>query len=163
MMLLLFSSFFIIIHHYYNLGYVEGERSVLNDNDSVENAWKGYSICNEAILDPNNAWIEAQSLISAQLDSGLSKSQVLFWVSTREGFSPGTTVEVTTNNSDLGGEEQSEVIKPEQVSDKPVVAKPTKGDSNVLASCTSHQKCVAENLTGSCCPTNEGVFLRCCT
>lgn len=158
----LFSSFFFFIHHHHILGYVEGERSVLDDNDSIENAWKGYSICNEAILDPNNAWIEAQNLISAQLDSGLSKSQVLFWVSTREGFSPGTTAEVTTNNSDLGGEEQSDVIEPEQ--SKPVASKPTnKGDSNALASCTSHQKCVAENLTGSCCPTNEGVFLRCCT
>ena len=82
------------------LGYVKGEQSVLKDSkDSVEKAWKGYSICNEAIIDPNNAWIEAQSLVSRQLDPGLSKSQVLFWASTREGFLTGTTADLDDDDA----------------------------------------------------------------
>ena len=147
--------------------YVKGERSVLSSNDSVENAWKGYSICNEAIVEPNKAWLEAQSLISVQLDPGLSKSQVLFWASTREGFSSGTTVEVSKN--ELGDDEESAGLIPEQPvssqsSNKNTDAQKTSsGVSTSLAQCTSHEKCVAEGLVGVCCPTNEGVFLHCCS
>lgn len=138
----------------FDKGYVKGERSVLGSNDSVENAWKGYSICNEAILDPNNAWIESERLISNLLDSGLSKSQVLFWVSTREGFSSRTTVEVSPK-SDVN------VVQDQQASTKSTGSK--RGDLNFLSSCSSHEKCVVDSLEGSCCPTNEGIFLRCCS
>mmetsp|Transcript_32239 Transcript_32239/g.56125 ORF Transcript_32239/g.56125 Transcript_32239/m.56125 type:complete len:1316 (+) Transcript_32239:58-4005(+) len=139
----------------FDKSYVKGEQSALKDSkDSVEKAWKGYSICNEAIIDPNNAWIEAQSLVSRQLDPGLSKSQVLFWASTREGFSTGTTVDL--HDDDATG----------TVPDRPVAPSNNKNSGATtkrLASCSSHEKCVAENLAGSCCPTHEGVFLRCCT
>mmetsp|Transcript_28207 Transcript_28207/g.47941 ORF Transcript_28207/g.47941 Transcript_28207/m.47941 type:complete len:157 (+) Transcript_28207:344-814(+) len=154
------------------IDYVKGERSVLNNNaGSVEKAWEGYSICNEAIMDPNNAWVEAQSLVSSQLDPGLSKSQVLFWVSTREGFSPSTTVEVVPSNNINSDLDEDDTTGSDAVPDQPTEpqnssgapAKPIKGGTKSLASCTSHEKCVAENLLGSCCPTNQGVFLRCCT
>ncbi|KAL7543920.1 hypothetical protein ACHAXR_013299 [Thalassiosira sp. AJA248-18] len=139
----------------FDKGYVKGERSVLPDSDSVENAWKGYSVCNEAIIDPNNAWIDAQSVVSTQLDAGLSKSQVLFWVSTREGFSSGTTVEVDDEQSSIGANRE--------VPDQSAPSNNDKGGSNSLARCTNHDKCVAENLTGLCCPTTTGIFLRCCS
>ena len=121
-------------------GYVRGEESVIRTSDSVEVAWKGYSICNDAILHPNTAWIDAQKLTSVELDPGLSKSQVLFWISTREGFSANTTAKLSYN-SDLG----------EHSIDQGV------------SSCTNHEKCSAENIAGSCCPTNDGVFLLCCS
>lgn len=150
---------------------MKGERSVLSSDDSVESAWKGYSICNEAILDPNMAWLEAQELVSNQLDSGLSKSQALFWIVTREGFSPGTTVEVSFDGdmSDVEDDVSDGGIVPDEHQgpshDKNASpAKPAKGNSNAsLASCARHDKCVAANLQGSCCPTGEGVFLRCCS
>jgi endoglucanase Acf2 len=136
----------------FDKAYVKGERSVLGSNDSVETAWRGYSISNEAIIDPNNAWTQALSLNSNQLDAGLSKSQVLFWVSTREGFSPETTAEVSI---DIDGEAGNMDPTPaNQIND---------GTSNSLASCSSHPKCVEENLLGSCCPTTVGVFLECCS
>jgi len=163
--------------------YVKGERSVLSSNDSVENAWKGYSICNEAIVDPNNAWLEAQSLISTQLDPGLSKAQVLFWVSTREGFLSSTTVEAQqVSKSDVIGDHEegesdlnsdSSVVIPEQQeassssSTNSNIPKPTNSggvsSTTSLGRCSSHEKCVAEGLLGVCCPTHEGVFLHCCS
>lgn len=140
--------------------YVKGERSIISNNDSVESAWRGYSICNEAIVDPNNAWIEAQDLISSQLDPGLSKSQVLFWVSTRGGFSPGTTAELSSHPSDFIGDGEEGNTS---VGSAAEIAKPAKSNSNSLRSCTSHEKCVAESLVGTCCPTSTGIFLRCCS
>ena len=149
----------------FNIAYVKGEHSILRNDGSVEKSWKGYFICNAAILDPNNAWIEAQSLISSQLDPGISKSQVLFWVSTREGFSPSTTAEISSDNK--GGDDddvqssstQISPAVPEEISPaasedqrappvenkKPNAAKPNK-DQSSLASCTSHEKCVAQSL-----------------
>ena len=107
-----------------------------------EKAWKGYLICNKAIIDPNSAWVEAQGLVSSQLDAGISKSQVLFWVSTRDGFSVGTTVDgpLDKNSSAV-----------------------SHGPDSKANNCASHEKCVAAGLLGKCCPTNEGVFLGCCT
>ena len=141
--------------------YVKGERTVLNDNESVESAWKGYAVCNEAIVDPNNAWVEAQNLISSQLDPGLSKSQVLFWVSTREGFLSSTTAELSPGLSDLINDDDEEVQTSSTSPGNPINA--PKSNTKSLASCSSHEKCVAEGLGGFCCPTSEGVFLTCCS
>jgi len=47
---------------------------------NISEAWKGYSVCNHAIIDPMKAWEEAQKLASADLDEGLSKSQVLYFI-----------------------------------------------------------------------------------
>ena len=108
-----------------------------------EKAWNGYLICNKAIIDPDNAWVEAQRLVSSQLDAGISKSQVLFWVSTRDGFSVGTTADGQLDKNSSA-----------------VSHGPSDGKAN---NCASHEQCVAAGLLGKCCPTNEGVFLGCCT
>ena len=141
----------------------------MSDVDSVENAWKGYVICNEAIVDPNNAWIEAQSLISSHLDPGLSKSQVLFWVITREGFSPSTTTAVSLAGSDgkidgtsgvsSGAFNSGSNTNPDK-SETASESKDGTGDSSAI--CSNHATCSAEKLMGLCCPTADGVFLNCC-
>lgn len=52
------------------------ELDVLNDIRGVEMAWRGYVVCNHAIVTPLKAWEAALQLDSSQLDSGLSKTQV---------------------------------------------------------------------------------------
>ncbi|KAL7441785.1 hypothetical protein ACHAXH_008769 [Discostella pseudostelligera] len=131
----------------FDKGFVEGEQSVIRTSDSVEIAWKGYSICNDAILHPNTAWIDAQKLASVQLDPGLSKSQVLFWISTRDGFSTNTTAKLSYN-SDFSENESSEGQS---------------ASSSESADCANNEKCTAANIAGSCCPTNDGTFLICCS
>ncbi|KAL7547375.1 hypothetical protein ACHAWF_015267 [Thalassiosira exigua] len=149
-----------ITNELFDPAYVKGEQSVMSSG-SGENSWEGYALCNKAIVDPNNAWVEAQDLVSAQLDPGLSKSQVLFWVSTREGFSPETSVEVPVSGDAGDDSNPSGTTTSDQSAS--MSKSTTKGESSSLASCTSHAKCVADELMGSCCPTNEGVFLSCCT
>ena len=124
--------------------YARGEESVIRSSDSVEIAWKGYSICNNAILHPNTAWIDAQKLASVQLDPGISKSQVLYWISTREGFLTNTTAKLSYNSDlDEQGQKASKSIE--------------------SADCAKHEKCSAENIAGTCCPTDDGIFLICCS
>ena len=113
------------------LAYVSEEIKGLSNVSSAEKSWKGYIISHKAILDPNTAWTEAIDLISIQLDPGISKSQVLYWISTQDGFSQSIS---TSTKSDIGG-----------------------------SSCESHASCSAMNLSGHCCPTNEGVMLECCS
>jgi hypothetical protein len=131
---------------FYESEFVRAERSVLSSNDSLEIAWKGYSICNEAIIHPNKAWTEAQNLDSTQLDPGISKSQVLFWVSTRDAFSSTTKAGAS---SEFGHQE--------------LPAHPATGDSTFTSSCSSHLNCLAAGLEGSCCPTNDDIMLGCCS
>mmetsp|Transcript_22238 Transcript_22238/g.32478 ORF Transcript_22238/g.32478 Transcript_22238/m.32478 type:complete len:916 (-) Transcript_22238:215-2962(-) len=58
--------------------------SIANMYDTTEMSWKGQLICNHAIIDPELAWEEAtQDLVSYQMDSGLSLSQVMYWIGTR--------------------------------------------------------------------------------
>lgn len=139
--------------------YVKEEKNSLNEGVSVDNSWKGYIICHKAILDPNKAWIEAQELNSNQLDPGLSKSQVLYWISTRDGFSPSTTVNTLSNNagnvSSTSSQESVRSSVKSSTSSKTVISS---GDST----CESHGSCSALNLSGQCCPTDEGVMLGCC-
>ena len=132
--------------------YVKGEHSVLRNNDDIEMAWKGYAICNDAITRPNSAWDDAQKLISVSLDPGISKSQVLFWISTQDDFSLTTMAEVSKyDNGDEGEEEESEKELPKG------------GSTSSVRSCNNHLTCLAANLKGSCCPTNDGKFLECCS
>jgi len=49
----------------------------------VEMSWKGYLVALHAISDPNAAWSEALELQSSQLDTGTSKSAILFWALTQ--------------------------------------------------------------------------------
>ena len=131
----------------FDKSYVEEERRLIGESGLIEDAWRGYDICNHAISDPNEAWLEAQGLSSLTLDSGLSKSQVLFWVGTRDGFLSSTTVEAVP-----------EVLP---VTDDQVLNS-SLSEHNAESRCATHKSCVSQGLSGFCCPTSEGVLLNCC-
>ena len=40
---------------------------------------------------------------------------------------------------------------------------PKGGSTSSVRSCNNHLNCLAANLKGSCCPTNDGKFLECCS
>jgi len=101
---------------------------------TIPSAWKGYAICDHAIIDPSEAWKDANKVKSVELDAGLSKSQLLYWISTTEGFSEPTSE--TLNEGASGGERK------------------TPGECSANAGCA--------NLEGNCCPTEEGIMLGCC-
>lgn len=130
----------------FDKSFVEEERRLIGEAGLVEDAWRGYDICNHAISDPNEAWLEAQGLSSLTLDSGLSKSQVLFWVSTRDGFLSSTTIEA----EGLPGTDDQRLDSS------------LGEDHDAESRCTTHKRCMSQGLSGFCCPTNEGVLLNCC-
>jgi endo-1,3(4)-beta-glucanase len=132
--------------------YVQQEyENVLKPLGEVEMAWQGYLVCNRAIVDPDAAWEGAQRLFSPELDSALSKSQVLYWVATRPGFV--APVESPAAPSPV----EKSVLEANQ---------PKKGDAHDAggnALCSVHQACLHAGLSGSCCPTTEGLLLDCCS
>jgi hypothetical protein len=106
----------------------------------IPSAWQGYAVCNQAMADPNAAWEKALSLLSSQMDSGLSKSQVLYFISSLPDFQPpDTTLDPNSSSSSNG-----EIID-------------YNNDSSL---CKSHVQC--QGLLGLCCPTSGGTFLDCC-
>jgi len=130
--------------------YVEKEyEHVIEPLREVEMAWRGYVAADHAIVDPNAAWLTAQSLFSPTLDTALSKSQVLFWIATRKGFN----VSVAQTGSD-GGAASSDSDKSHDSSG---------GSHAGKAACESTPACARTGLVGDCCPTDSGVFLECCS
>lgn len=110
--------------------------------DSVEMAWRGYTICDRAMIEPNKAWDQAIALKSYLLDSGTSLSQIYFWISTMTEFtSPSHTTSDDISKS--GGT----YILPQNHTDQ---------------LCTENESCNELNLTGLCCPTLQGIILGCC-
>ena len=137
----------------FDIAYVEQEyNNVLKPLGEVEMAWQGYLVCNHAIVNASNAWLEAQRLFSPQLDSALSKSQVLFWVATRpkfiaSGHASSVDAEILSSNPGarpIGGRDDS----------------PFQIERN---SCSLYPRCAKEGLTGACCPTVSGILLECCS
>jgi endo-1,3(4)-beta-glucanase len=116
----------------------------------VEMAWRGYVIADQAIVDPNSAWVSAERLFSPTLDSGLSKSQVYFWISTRPGFN--------------ASERAPDPVPSEKHSSRDQLSS-RNHDENELnkASCANQPACVKTMLVGDCCPTLSGIFLDCCS
>jgi len=113
--------------------YVKYEYPFLMENrGNVEMAWRGYTVSVHSMIDPNKAWEDASALVSNQLDSALSKSQVLYFISQQPGF-----------NVTLDG------TKTAFLSTSP-------------SSCESNLDCAESNLTGECCPTLTGISLGCC-
>jgi endo-1,3(4)-beta-glucanase len=110
----------------------------------VEMAWRGYVIADQAIVDPNSAWVSAETLFSPTLDSGLSKTQVYFWISTRPGFN--------------ASEHTSDLLPAEKHSNRD-----HGGSEEYKASCTNQPACAKTKLEGDCCPTSSGIFLDCCS
>jgi len=109
--------------------------------DQVEMAWRGYTVADKAFVDPNGAWNDATKLRSYELDSGLSQSQVYYWISSMNKFNVSTKSDIiqSSNSSDTA--------------DKQLLSN---------ASCEIHQGCAAHDLSGLCCPTGEGIMLGCC-
>lgn len=132
----------------FSRSYVQQEyRNILAKESDVEMSWKGFVVANHAILDPKSAWSDALELFSPTLDSGLSKTQVLYWVATRSNF----TLSESRGPQQTGGEDETghAVIPPE-----------SEGDHSL---CEAVQGCAKLGISGLCCPTHEGVFLDCCT
>eukprot|EP00977_Amphora_coffeiformis_P004556 scaffold982_cov169-Amphora_coffeaeformis.AAC.9 len=116
--------------------------------ENVEMAWRGYVVADTAILDPNKAWKEAQNLFSPELDSGLSKSQVLYWIATRDGFDTSKLLVDTSTTS---------------VTEAGISESDTTGTSSGGGLCQQNIVCAKLGLTGQCCPTLDGIFLGCCS
>jgi len=136
----------------FNQTYVEKEfdavlAPILAD---VEMAWRGYVISDQAIINPTSAWTEAQKLVSYELDSAISKSQVLYWISTRPGFNTSTAVEksnYTKTSNTTSTSRPADTSKPYSQSTR----------------CEDNKECSKLGLTGFCCPTSGGKFLGCCS
>ncbi|MGK3745633.1 MAG: endoglucanase Acf2 [Bacillariaceae sp.] len=116
---------------------------LMKGRSSVEMAWRGYATSIHALIDPNKAWEGARGLISNQLDSALSKSQVLYFISQQPGFN----ISIDTTSNQEKHEEESDSITTTSVSS---------------SSCESNPSCATLGLTGKCCPTAKGSFLGCC-
>ena len=103
--------------------------------DSIAMSWKGFFVCEHAIVNPDTAWTEAQSLISAELDAGLSQSQVFYWIATRpiKSIPQNVTMDISSDGTDYS------------------------------ASCYLNSGCKSTGLSGSCCPTESGIYLGCCS
>jgi hypothetical protein len=122
--------------------YVAKEYSnVIQPLRDVDMAWRGYVAADHAIVNPNDAWIEAQDLLSPTLDTALSKSQVLYWIATRKGFN--VSVAQTSDDHDSNSKSGAR-----------------SGDSGTAA-CQNTPAC--SSLLGNCCPTDSGIFLDCCS
>jgi len=102
---------------------------------NVEMAWRGYTIADEALTNPSQAWLDAQGLSSYELDAGISKSQIMYWICTMQNFTPLPKA----NNTDSSD-----------------------GSEGKNSSCGANKKCADLGLTGECCPTIAGIVLGCC-
>ena len=101
-------------------------------------------VCNRAMFDPNGAWKDALELRSYELDQGISQSQVLYFISTTDGFK---TPESTGESKGSASEENI------------ASSGGTNGGSEY---CWDHSACKEMGLTGQCCPTPDGTKLSCC-
>ena len=94
-----------------------------------------------ALVDPMKAWSEALNLKSAELDSGFSKTQALYFILTSPG---GFDLSQITSDSSEGDSSSSS------------------GGGSDDAACVNHDACLEAGLQGQCCPTSTGISLGCC-
>lgn len=132
---------------------------------SAEMAWKGYVVANHAIVDPSAAWTEAQDLISSQLDSALSKSQLLYWIATRSNFDKLSTMNGGASDTDKRGSTSHNRSGPQSynASGVPEIHDGLKSSYSSGGTCKSTPRCAELNLTGDCCPSPSGLNLDCCS
>lgn len=118
--------------------------------DYVEMAWKGYAVCDRALMDPTTAWKDALDLRSFELDQAISKSQVLYFASTMDGFE-SYAISPSVGRKQKTGQQPA--------SDRAA------GESNPSssASCEQNKGCAELGLTGNCCPSSQGILLGCCS
>mmetsp|Transcript_12592 Transcript_12592/g.29800 ORF Transcript_12592/g.29800 Transcript_12592/m.29800 type:complete len:1023 (-) Transcript_12592:20-3088(-) len=138
--------------------YIKHEYPFLMGNrENVEMAWRGYTVSVHSIIDPNMAWKDASALTSNQLDSALSKSQVLYFISQQSGFN------VTLNDDVKQQQQQQQHLNNSSKRKIPSFDNATKLPSTPSSRCESNPSCVQLNLEGMCCPTLAGFFLDCCS
>lgn len=131
--------------------YVQHEyKYLMHARNEVEMAWRGYTVSIHAIIDANEAWGEAQDLVSYELDAAISKSQVLYWISCKPGFNVSMNIsagegEQSLHSSGVSAKENSDGM-----------------DGSSSAACSVHIRCQEAGLQGQCCPTARGPFLGCC-
>jgi|AntRauTorckE5430_2_1112549.scaffolds.fasta_scaffold00306_4 endo-1,3(4)-beta-glucanase len=109
--------------------------------DQVPMPWRGYTVADKAFVDPNGAWNDATKLRSFELDSALSKSQVYYWISSMKNFNISAKSNMTQSNNSSDG---------------------SGNQTATYAFCENHKDCIADGLTGLCCPTSDGISLGCC-
>lgn len=115
---------------------------LMNRRRNVEMAWRGYTVSIHSIIEPNKAWEDASALASNQLDSALSKSQVLYFICQQPGFNVTLVSDATNPESD---------------------GTRTSPKSLLSISCERNVDCAELDLKGECCPTPTGIFLGCCS
>ena len=126
-----------ITRELFGRAYVEKEYTNAIQHADIPNPWKGYATCLHALVDPSEAWVEAQFLSSAALDPGISKSQVMYFITQLDGFHSDPTNSTAWNDDDDDAQSS-------------------------LTSCQANEGCRDANLTGICCPTPNGIMLQCC-
>ena len=137
---------------------------LMSNHENVEMAWRGYTVSVHSIIEPNKAWKEASALKSNQLDSALSKSQVLYFISQQSGFNV-TLNGHNTKQQHLNNRTSRNTPSPSMLDG---TATHTKMNSSISttttssSSCERNPSCVESNLVGMCCPTVGGTFLDCC-
>ena len=94
------------------------------------------------MIDPNAAWNDALELRSNELDQAISQSQVLFFISTTDGFE-------ARNSSNAKSDSSSQSSK-------------TESSTSNSPYCWDQPACKELSLTGLCCPTSDGTSLGCC-
>ena len=108
--------------------------------EGVEMAWKGYVVCDKAMVDPTGAWSDALELRSYELDQAISQSQVLYFASTTDGFE--NPKQPAADSTDKQQDNAS--------------------GTDTSASCIQNKACADLGLTGLCCPSSAGLYLGCC-
>ena len=118
----------------------EFENIIEPEYDYVEMAWKGYVVCDRAMMDPTAAWEDALELRSYELDQAISQSQVLYFASTTDGFE--NPKQPAADSTDKQQDNAS--------------------GTDTSASCIQNKACADLGLTGLCCPSSAGLYLGCC-
>ena len=107
--------------------------AIASSYENIEMGWKGFFVCIHAIIDPVSSWVEAQKLVTSKLDSGISLTEIYYWIATRP-------VKTTPGN----------------------VIVDNKDGVNYSKFCALNSGCSSSQLKGRCCPTLEGFYLGCC-
>lgn len=160
-----------ITRYLFNTEYVTKEyANVISNYPNAEMAWRGYVVADHALVAPMSAYKEAQKLISGQLDSGISKTQILYFILTSPmGFDVsklGTSSSDSTSSSSssnipgdaMDGDGDNNGVS--QVSGSDTAS--TSSSAGEAANCANHPACATTALSGLCCPTAAGTDLFCC-